>query len=135
MPPTNQSKTKPSTTIEKTRQEPATFPPQAGPPRGVLQANEARGGAFFHQRLAPPPELAAWVQHYWYVQWDLRNAPPSTAETLPHPSCYLIFEHDLDVEAQEVVPESVGQTKTARACSPGRLDRKCKRNHSLRAEV
>jgi AraC-like DNA-binding protein len=96
MPPTNQSKTKPSTAIEKTRQEPVTFPPQAGPPRGVLQANEARGGAFFHQRLAPPPELAAWVQHYWYVQWDLRNAPPSIAETLPHPSCYLVFEHDLE---------------------------------------
>jgi AraC-like DNA-binding protein len=36
------------------------------------------------------------VQHYWFVQWDLRNAPPSTAETLPHPSCYLVFEHDLE---------------------------------------
>jgi len=95
MPPTNQSRTKSFAAIEKTRQEPATFSPQAGPPRGVLQANEARGGAFFHQRLAPAPELAAWVQHFWYVQWDLRNALPSTAETLPHPSCYLVFEHDL----------------------------------------
>jgi len=96
MPPTNQTKTKRSAAIEKTRHESAAFPPQVGPPRGVLQANEARGDAFFHQRLASPPELAAWVQHYWYVQWDLRNAPPSTAETLPHPSCYLVFEHDLE---------------------------------------
>ncbi len=96
MPPTNQAKTKSSAAIEKTRHEPATFPPQVGPPRGVLQADKARGGAFFHQRLAPPPELAAWLQHYWYVQWNLRNAPPSTAETLPHPSCYLVFEHDLE---------------------------------------
>lgn len=96
MPPVNQHTLKPFVAIEKTRQEPATYSPQVGPPRGVLQANEARGGAFFHQRLAPPPEFAAWAQHYWYVQWDLRNAPPSSAETLPHPNCYLVFEHDLE---------------------------------------
>ena len=96
MPPVNQDKPKSFSLIEKTRHEPAAFSPQVGPPRGVLQASEARGGAFFHQRLAPPPEFAAWAQHYWYVQWDLRNAPPSTAETLPHPSCYLVFEHDLE---------------------------------------
>lgn len=88
--------------IEKTRHEPAAFSPQVGPPRGVLQASEARGGAFFHQRLAPPPEFAAWAQHYWYVQWDLRSAPPSTAETLPHPSCYLVFEHDLERPPEDI---------------------------------
>jgi AraC-like DNA-binding protein len=96
MPPANQDKTESFAAIEKTRHEPTAFSPQVGPPRGVLEANLTRGGAFFHQRLAPPPEFAAWAQHYWYVQWDLRNAPPSTAETLPHPSCYLVFEHDLE---------------------------------------
>ena len=96
MPPANQDKTKSFVAIEKTRHELAAFSAQVGPPRGVLHASEARGGAFFHQRLAPPPEFSAWAQHYWYVQWDLRNAPPSTAETLPHPSCYLVFEHDLE---------------------------------------
>ncbi len=82
--------------IEETRREPAHFPPTIGPPRGVLHAAEDRGSAFFHQRLAPSPELAPFVQHFWYVQWDLRGAAPSTAETLPHPSSYLVFEHDLE---------------------------------------
>ena len=83
-------------TIVETRHEPAHFPPTVGPPRGVLQAGEDRGTAFFHQRLAPSPELAPFVQHFWYVQWDLRGSTPSTAETLPHPSCYLVFQHDLE---------------------------------------
>ena len=96
MPPTNHDKTKGLVAIEKTRHEPAVLSAQVGPPRGVLQASEPRGEAFFHQRLAPPAALAGWVQHYWYVQWDRRNAPPGTAETLPHPSCYLVFEHDLE---------------------------------------
>ena len=82
--------------IVKTRREPGHFAPRVGPPRGVLQAAEDRGSAFFHQRLAPSPELESFVQHFWYVQWDLRGSAPSTVETLPHPSCYLVFEHDLE---------------------------------------
>ena len=81
--------------IEKTRQEPAEFQATALPPRGVLKT-EVRSGEFFHQRLAPSAEFGRFVQHFWFVQWDLRGAAPSTAETLPHPSCYLVFEHDLE---------------------------------------
>jgi AraC-like DNA-binding protein len=102
MSPANQDKTQCFAAIAKTRHEPAAFAPQVGAPRGVLQASESRGEAFFHQRLAPPAELATWIQHYWYVQWDLRNASPSAAETLPHPSCYLVFEHDLELAPQDV---------------------------------
>jgi len=80
--------------IARTRQEPAAFAPRVGPPRGVLKV-EAPEGRFFHQRLAAPAAMAGWVQHLWFVQWDLRNAEPKTAETLPHPNAYLIFEHDL----------------------------------------
>ncbi len=81
--------------IEKTRREPAQAPPTVAPPRGVLKT-KLTGGDFFHQRLAPPRALAPFVQHFWFVQWDLRRANPSTAETLPHPNCYLAFEHDLE---------------------------------------
>ena len=81
--------------IEKTRREPAEFPPTVGPPRGVLQVAKLGEGKFFHQRLAPSAELAPFVQHFWYVQWDVREPVPAKAETLPHPSCYLVFEHDL----------------------------------------
>lgn len=83
-------------TIEKTRREPAQFPPTVAPPRGVLKTH-LRDGGFSHQRLAPPPELAPFVQHLWFVQWDLRGLTPGIAETLPHPSCYLLFEHDLEL--------------------------------------
>jgi AraC-like DNA-binding protein len=96
MSPKTQIRTTQADGIEKTRREPAQFPPTVGPPRGVLHAAEDRGGDFFHQRLAPPPELAPFIQHLWYVQWDLRHASPTTAETLPHPSCYLVFEHNLE---------------------------------------
>lgn len=96
MPSASQINTIPAATIEKTRREPAHFPPTVDPPRGVLKATGDHGSAFFHQRLVPPPQLATFVQHLWYVQWDLRAAAPSTAETLPHPNCYLVFEHDLE---------------------------------------
>jgi AraC-like DNA-binding protein len=105
----NQAKTIRVRAIAKTRREPADFPPSVGPPRGVLQAREARGAAFFHQRLAPRPELADFLQHFWYVQWDLRGAASSTAETLPHPSCYLVFEHDLE-QPVALRPEVSGVT-------------------------
>lgn len=85
----------PSAKIGKTRQEPPAYSTQVGPPRGVLQATENRSGSFFHHRLAPPEELSPWVQHFWYVQWDLRGLPSSRAGTLPHPNSYLVFEHDL----------------------------------------
>ena len=96
MAPDDQTRAMRGGRIAKTRREPAYFSPTVAPPRGVLHAAEDRGNAFFHQRLAPAPELAPFVQHFWYVQWDLRGAAPSTAETLPHPSCYLVFEHDLE---------------------------------------
>ena len=95
MSPANQATALHESTIDKTRHEPNQFPPTVAPPRGVLKT-EIRGSDFFHQRLAPSPELAPFVQHFWFVQWDLRGATPSTAETLPHPNCYLVFEHDLE---------------------------------------
>ena len=82
--------------IEETRREPRQFAPTVAPPRGVLQSVGERGSAFVHQRLAPASTLASFIQNFWYVQWDLRGKAPGTAETLPHPNCYLVFEHDLE---------------------------------------
>jgi AraC-like DNA-binding protein len=96
MSPANQATKLYARRIEEKRHEPALFLPTVAPPRGMLQATEDRGNAFCHQRLAASPELADFIHHFWYVQWDLRGSPPSTAETLPHPSCYLVFEHDLE---------------------------------------
>ncbi len=82
--------------IEEKRLEPEQFAPTATPPRGVLHAPEDRNKSFFHQRIAVSALLSPFVQHYCYVQWDHRDTEPGTAETLPHPNCYLVFEHDLE---------------------------------------
>lgn len=36
--------------------------------------------------------LAWFVEHYWFVAWDLRGLPPQVQETLPHPSVHLVVE-------------------------------------------
>ena len=60
-------------------------------PRGVLHARLGEG-AFEHARLAPAPQLAAFVEHYWCVRWDLRGQPAQLQETLPHPNVHLVIE-------------------------------------------
>ncbi|MGA7158595.1 MAG: helix-turn-helix domain-containing protein [Acidobacteriaceae bacterium] len=96
------------------QKEPANFPPRIDPPRGVLQALDNRGSAFFHQRLAPIPALQPYIQHLWFVTWDLRNQPPSLAETLPHPNCYLVFETGLKPADTKAEVAGVSTTKFTR---------------------
>ena len=47
---------------------------------------------FSHARIAPPPALAAVVQHDWIVRWNLQDGPPQRRETLPHPNVHLVWE-------------------------------------------
>lgn len=62
-----------------------------GKARGILQ--HAPGpGIFRHVRIAPSTVLAGIVQHFWIVQWDLRDGEPQVAETLPHPNVHLVIE-------------------------------------------
>jgi AraC-like DNA-binding protein len=75
--------------IGKTRQ-PA--PAATDAPRGVLRANLG-DSVFTHARQLPAPALAACVEHYWCVRWDLRGRPPQLQETLPHPNVHLVIEH------------------------------------------
>lgn len=75
--------------IGKTRQ-PA--PAATDAPRGVLRANLG-DGVFTHARQLPAPALAACVEHYWCVRWNLRGQPPQLQETLPHPNVHLVIEH------------------------------------------
>jgi len=62
------------------------------PPRGVLKTAVADPDRYRHARYHPSPDLAAFVEHYWSVQWDLRGRAPERVETLPHPSVHMIFE-------------------------------------------
>jgi AraC-like DNA-binding protein len=61
-------------------------------PRGVLRGSSA-DGAFSHERFAPDPALAAFVEHFWTVAWDVRGEPV-TSEVLSHPSVHIVFERD-----------------------------------------
>jgi AraC-like DNA-binding protein len=61
------------------------------PPRGVLRGSSA-DGLFTHDRLPPHPDIAAFVEHFWTVAWDVPGAPV-TSEVLSHPSVHIVFEH------------------------------------------
>src|SRR5262245_32736913 len=62
------------------------------PPRGVLRTEPGDPSRHRHARYHPSPDLAAFVEHYWIVEWDLRGLPPVSIATLPHPSVHVIFE-------------------------------------------
>ena len=68
---------------------------KTAPPRGVLKTAAAAPERFQHARYHASPDLDAYVEHYWSVQWDLRGLAPERAETLPHPSVHLIFERNV----------------------------------------
>ncbi len=65
----------------------ATEPqPLLGRPRGPLvQPPGVENG-----RVSPSADLAPWVEHYWWVRWDV--AEPQTAEVLSYPSVHVTFE-------------------------------------------
>jgi AraC-like DNA-binding protein len=58
-------------------------------PQGVLNMRAA-DAARAVTRYWPSADLAAFVEHYWIVRWDLGE--PQTAETVPHPSVHMVFE-------------------------------------------
>jgi AraC-like DNA-binding protein len=62
-----------------------------GHARGILH-RVAPAERFRHARHAADGPLAAFVQHYWIVRWNLAGHAPQLQETLPHPNAYLVFE-------------------------------------------
>lgn len=62
-------------------------------PRGILDF--ASGEKQFHfSRYHPSEELSFFIEHYWIVEWDLRDQPNHQQESLPHPSIHIIVESD-----------------------------------------
>ena len=58
--------------------------------RGILDPR--RGDARFTlARFDPAPDLAALVDRYWTVRWDLRGQPPHVQETLSYPQVNLVI--------------------------------------------
>lgn len=57
---------------------------------GILDPLEA-AQRFRLTRYLPSAELAAFVEHHWIIQWDLRGRPAYVSEVLPHPSVNFAF--------------------------------------------
>ncbi|WP_246115712.1 AraC family transcriptional regulator [Trebonia kvetii] len=70
--------------------------------RSVAEETESMGAGVLHARTAaarltlnrypPSAGLAALVNNYWTVRWDLRGQPPHEQAILPHPTVNLAFE-------------------------------------------
>lgn len=58
--------------------------------RGILKP-AAVEQVFTLARHSPPANLAAFVERFWLVRWDLRGKPPYEQETLPYPCVNLVF--------------------------------------------
>src|SRR5689334_6483736 len=59
---------------------------KSGRPKGPL----LRSTAVETGRVSPSDPLAPFVEHYWWVRWDLRE--PETNEVLSYPSVHVTFE-------------------------------------------
>jgi AraC-like DNA-binding protein len=60
-------------------------------PKGVVAPAQARK-KFRMERYVPPPSLAAFLDHFWFVEWDLEGQPPFVQRTLPYPCVHLVFD-------------------------------------------
>lgn len=50
-------------------------------------------GTFAHERRAPAADLAGFIEHFWYVAWDV--PAPVTREVLSHPSVHLTLSREV----------------------------------------
>jgi len=64
--------------------------PKLDKPRGVLHAGDVVPEVG-HWRYWPSADLAPFVEHYWTVEWNLRE--PLVRETLPHPVVHIVLEN------------------------------------------
>lgn len=61
-------------------------------PRGILHA-QAGKKKFNETRILPSLEIGCFVEHFWFVEWNLPAGEPYIVETLPHPCIHIVFEN------------------------------------------
>jgi AraC-like DNA-binding protein len=61
-------------------------------PKGVVAPLQACR-MFRMERYLPGPELAAFLDHFWVVEWNLTGQPAYVQRTLPYPCVQLVFDH------------------------------------------
>jgi AraC-like DNA-binding protein len=65
--------------------------PATGSAVGLLRPAEA-GRYLSLERLAPPEDLATWVEHLWTVTWALPPGATYRSQVLTHPAVHLAVE-------------------------------------------
>ena len=73
---------------------------KTAPSRGILRTNAVETSRSRHDRYHPSPDLARYVEHYWCIDWDLRDVGPQRVEILPHPSVHLTFDRSGDARVR-----------------------------------
>ncbi|MBD8499203.1 helix-turn-helix domain-containing protein [Paenibacillus arenosi] len=63
-------------------------------PKGILHSKIGEQ-TYALTRFQPSPKLSPFVQHYWVVQWDVRETAPYLQQVLSHPNVNLIVERDI----------------------------------------
>lgn len=64
----------------------------AAPRRGTVVYPQASGAYRTIQAYAPYPGLAAFIEYFWVVRWDLDE--PHVSQTIPQPRIHLTIEGD-----------------------------------------
>ncbi|MFC3503753.1 DUF6597 domain-containing transcriptional factor [Micromonospora krabiensis] len=64
-----------------------------GDSRGILDPSRMLRQVHFRRHLPAAP-LRRYVEHYWLIDWDLRE--PFTQHVVPHPAVNLVFQRDGD---------------------------------------
>lgn len=57
--------------------------------RGIVDAAELLTRVRF-RRHGPAPELRPYLEHYWFIDWDLSE--PYASHVVPHPSVNVVFQ-------------------------------------------
>jgi AraC-like DNA-binding protein len=63
-------------------------------PRGLLNLELADGRVHLARYFPPDPSISFFVEHYWFVRWNLAGQPQFISETLPYPSVHVVLEQD-----------------------------------------
>jgi AraC-like DNA-binding protein len=63
-----------------------------GKPKGILNPKIGEQKFALTRYVPEDNNLGFFIEHYWIVRWDLRGEAPYESETLPYPSCHLVFQ-------------------------------------------
>ncbi|MEU9865408.1 helix-turn-helix domain-containing protein [Streptomyces sp. NPDC047971] len=73
--------------------------------RGIVDPDELLARVRF-RRHEPAPELRPFLEHYWFIDWELSE--PYASHVVPHPSVNVVFQRYVDEGGEAVFGEVAG---------------------------